>query len=35
MTLDLVWIIGLGALVVMLILSLVVIVKPEIIEKLK
>jgi hypothetical protein len=35
MSLDLVWQIGLGSLVVMMILSLVVLVKPEILEKLK
>lgn len=35
MTLDLVWMIGLGALILMMILSLVVLVKPEILEKLK
>ena len=35
MTLDLVWMIGMGSLILMMILSLVVLVKPEIIEKLK
>jgi|GEM_PF-3351971 len=35
MNLDLVWMIGIGALVVMLILSLVVLYKPELLEKLK
>lgn len=35
MTLDLVWMIGMGALILMMILSLVVLIKPEIIEKLK
>lgn len=35
MTLDLVWIIGMAALILMMILSLVVLFKPEILEKLK
>jgi len=35
MSLDLVWQIGLGALIVMMILTVVVLYKPEIIEKLK
>lgn len=35
MSLDLVWQIGMGALIIMMILSIVVLYKPEILDKLK